>query len=87
MAHESAWPKQHVAEQDGGESIAPHVARSVSVAAPRVEETTPAVAKPIVVPATPGTTVIAPTPAVVAPVVAPTEETITTEDIVIEIDD
>jgi len=83
-----AWPKQHLADRDGGESIAPRQPRQASVAIERSEDPKPVVPKPIVVPApaiTGGTE--PPAPAITAPAVPPTEETITTEDIVIDIDD
>jgi hypothetical protein len=85
-ANGPAWPKQHEAEADGGESLAPHTARAV-VAAEKAEEE----------PAKPAATSAAPAAApekkeagaapAVAPANATIDETITTEDIVIEIDD
>src|SRR5438445_10450650 len=83
-----AWPKQHVAEKDGGESLAPHTARAVAA----IEKTDDEPVKP----ATP--TAAAPAAAAPAakdggaapasvPATGTVEETITTEDIVIEIDD
>jgi hypothetical protein len=76
------WPKQHVAEVDGGESLAPHVAAAQVIAAV-VEDVKPADATVATPTATP-----AATPAVTAPVVTPpTDETIQTEEIIIEIDD
>jgi hypothetical protein len=77
------WPKQHVAEVDGGESLAPHVAAAQVIAAV-VEDVKPADAAVT----TPATTPTATTPAVTTPVVTPpTDETIQTEEIIIEIDD
>ncbi len=84
-----AWPKPSVSEDDGGESIAPRASRPVAVAIEQSEDEpkpTPAPAPtPVPAAATPAKD------AVVAPAVtAPTgvvEEPITTEDIVIEIDD
>jgi hypothetical protein len=76
------WPKQHVSEVDGGESLAPHVAAAQAVAAVTedVKPVDPAVVTPAVTPAT--------TPAVTTPAVTtPTDETIQTEEIIIEIDD
>ena len=76
------WPKQHVSDVDGGESLAPHVAAAQVIAAV-IEDVKPADA--VVTPAvTPATT----TPAVTTPAVTtPTDETIQTEEIIIEIDD
>jgi hypothetical protein len=80
-----AWPRQHFTDADGGESISPHQPRQTVVAAPRVEEAKPAVAKPTIVPA--ATPAVEALPPVISPTAQPTEETITTEDIIIEIDD
>ncbi len=83
-----AWPKQHEAEKDGGESLAPHTARAV-VAAEKSEEEPP---KPVVKEAAPaaapavkdtGGGAPPPPPAVGVPI----EDPIMTDDIVIEIDD
>jgi hypothetical protein len=82
-----AWPKQSTPDKDGGESLAPHESKQLNVAVEKSDEETkpePKVeAKPAVVPAAAetGGTVTAPA------VTQPTEETITTEDIIIEIDD
>jgi hypothetical protein len=76
------WPKQHVTEVDGGESLAPHVAAAQAIAAVTedVKPADPAVVTPAVTPAT--------TPAVTTPAVTtPTDETIQTEEIIIEIDE
>jgi hypothetical protein len=82
--HAPAWPKTHEAETDGGESLAPHVARAVAVAADKTEDE--------VKPAAPAATAAAVTPDA-APSVAtpaatqPQDETINTEEIIIEIDE
>lgn len=80
-----AWPKDREVAGDGGESLAPHVARQVASASTKADDET----KPAM-PATPA--VMAPAIDASAPVVAPAasvpiEDTITTEDIIIEIDD
>jgi cell division protein FtsN len=86
-ANGPAWPKQHEAEKDGGESIAPHTARAVAAveksddepAKPAATESAkPAAATPAKEPGAPAAT---PAPA------TPTDEPVITEDIVIEIDD
>jgi hypothetical protein len=76
------WPKQHVSDVDGGESLAPHVAAAQAIAAVTedVKPADAAVVTPVVVPTT--------TPAATTPAVTtPTDETIQTEEIIIEIDD
>jgi hypothetical protein len=76
------WPKQHVSDIDGGESLAPHVAAAQAIAAVTedVKPADAAVVTPVVVPTT--------TPAATTPAVTtPTDETIQTEEIIIEIDD
>ncbi|MEO6772279.1 MAG: hypothetical protein ABI467_04565 [Kofleriaceae bacterium] len=86
--HGPAWPKQHEAEADGGESLAPHESRQV--AASGLGKDDDAEAKPA-----PGDTAAAPAaaatetaaPAVTTPGQAPADETINTEEIVIEIDE
>ncbi|MBS1124149.1 MAG: hypothetical protein H6Q90_6377 [Deltaproteobacteria bacterium] len=78
------WPKSHVAETDGGESLAPRQASSIAAieksAVVEIVEDKPAARaeKPAE-----ATTAAAPT-VVVVPL---TNDVITTEDIVIEIDD
>jgi hypothetical protein len=84
-----AWPKPSHGEEDGGESIAPRSSRPVAVAIEKSDEepAAPAVAPtPVPAAATPAKKDVVGTPAVTAPTGA-VEETITTEDIVIEIDD
>jgi hypothetical protein len=81
-----AWPKAADSDKDGGESLAPHEAKQVTVAVEKSE----AEPKPVVAPAAP--VVVPPTEGALAPVIAPSvsapiEDTITTEDIVIEIND
>ena len=79
-----AWPKASAREADGGESLAPHLASSVAAIEKSDElksEDKPAVKleEPIIKPTTGGGSL---------PVTTPTpDEPITTEDIVIEIDD
>ena len=82
-----AWPKQTTSADDGGESLAPHEAHGPAAAVERSDDDD---AKPAaaVIP-TPTLEPLASEPAV-APAAAqpaPTEDTITTEDIVIEVDD
>jgi hypothetical protein len=76
------WPKQHVSDVDGGESLAPHVAAAQAVAAV-TEDVKPADAAVVTPTVTPATTPAVTTPAVTTP----TDETIQTEEIIIEIDD
>jgi hypothetical protein len=77
-----------VTEKDGGESLAPHVANNAVSAVEHSDDD----AKPVAPAIAPAATLSAPaadagaTPAVTAPT-QPVEETITTEDIIIEIDD
>jgi hypothetical protein len=83
-----AWPKQHEADKDGGESLSPHTVHGASVAAAEKSGDDDQPAKPIV--ATPAAAPAAAkdTPASPTPAATPTEEPpITTEDIIIEIDD
>lgn len=81
-----AWPKQHDSDKDGGESLAPHTAHSVAA----IEKIDDEPAKPAAIPAAPAATPekkeAGAAPAS-APANATIDETITTEDIVIEIDD
>jgi len=84
-----AWPKSSPSDDDGGESIAPRTSRPVEVAIEKTDEepVTPVVAPtPVPAAATPVKKDGAGAPAVTAPA-GVVEETITTEDIVIEIDD
>lgn len=82
-----AWPKPATAETDGGESLDPHVSRREVTEIERSDDDVkpPATETPIVKPSAPAAATSAGTPA--APPQTPTEETITTEDIIIEIDD
>ncbi|HEU0032058.1 MAG TPA: hypothetical protein VFQ53_15600 [Kofleriaceae bacterium] len=81
------WPKQTVAETDGGESLEPHKTTTVAAKAdadddddkPAEKSTSEKADKPE---AKPETTTSAPSTATSAP-----DEAITTEDIVIEIED
>ena len=86
-SHAPAWPKQHTAEADGGESLAPHVSAQVAaigIIKDDEDEGKPATATPA--PAAAAAAVTA-TPAVTAPTQTPADETINTEEIIIEIDD
>ena len=85
-AHAPAWPKQHAAEVDGGESLAPHVSTQVAaigITKDEDDEGKPATATPAPVAAPAAVTA---SPAVTPPT-APADETINTEEIIIEIDD
>ncbi|MFT3696617.1 MAG: hypothetical protein QM831_25985 [Kofleriaceae bacterium] len=85
-SREPAWPKQHDPEADGGESLAPHGARSSSVAAVADDDDKPAEAAPAVVVAKPAAATEA-TPAAVTPAATPTDDTLQGEEIIIEVDD
>ena len=83
-----AWPKASpTSEHDGGESIAPHESVQMAAAIEKSDDDVKPMATPIATPA------IAPsvetgTGSVAMPsITAPVEETITSEDIVIEIND
>jgi hypothetical protein len=82
-SHAPAWPKQHQSETDGGESLAPHVAGATAIAASSSDDDKPII--PVVV--APTTTTPTVTPAVTPTVTTPVDETIQTEEIIIEIDD
>jgi hypothetical protein len=87
-AHGPAWPKQHVAENDGGESLAPHQSHQVAeigLTKDDDDEGKPATATTAAGSAA-ATTVTA-APAATTTTQTPTDETINTEEIVIEIDD
>jgi len=82
-----AWPKQHVADNDGGESIAPHQSRQVAAIGLDKDDDD---AKPAAVTPSEGVAAKpaeAATPAATATTQTPTDETINTEEIIIEIDD
>src|SRR5262249_3837241 len=82
-----AWPKTSEPDKDGGESLAPHESKQVTVAIEKSEDETkptPApAAAPVIAPATEGGVA----PAIAPSISAPIEESITTEEIVIEIND
>src|SRR5436305_940553 len=80
-----AWPKLHDAEKDGGESLAPHTAHSVAAIEKIDDEPAKPAATPVVPAATPEKKEAGAAPAS-TPASATVDETITTEDIVIEID-
>lgn len=82
-----AWPKPHASEDDGGESLAPHVSRSDSAAA---IETADDDAKPVAAtPAAPPAPAPEPaaTPTTPAAPAQPSEDTIIIDDVVIQIDE
>jgi hypothetical protein len=86
-AHAPVWPKQHVADDDGGESLAPH--QSSEVAAIGLgkgdeDEGKPAAATTTAGPAAAATEAAA---TVTTPAQTPVDETINTEEIIIEIDE
>lgn len=85
-SHAVAWPKTAAAETDGGESLAPRAAAATVVAvsedddadaATPAETVMPTVTVPAATPVTPAAT----------PATAPSDDTITVDEIVIEIDD
>src|SRR5262245_4638411 len=85
--HGPSWPKLTVKDVDGGESLAPHTATTVSVergadidSARSDDDIKPAASKPAASSDAPASTPA--TPSSSTP-----DEPITTEDIVIEIDD
>jgi hypothetical protein len=83
-----AWPKPQAAETDGGESLAPReAARAIAAAVEEDRAADRAADKPAETPAaaTPPAGATADKPA--AGTVTVTEEPITAEDIVIEVDD
>jgi hypothetical protein len=87
-AHGPAWPKQHDKEADGGESLAPHVASQVAaIGITKDDDDTgkPAAATPASPAAATGAATT--TPVVTPSAQTPTDETINTEEIIIEIDD
>lgn len=77
-----AWPKAHDTDADGGESLAPHTATSVAAvvddddAKPAAAVTPAAAAATIDTPAAPAATTA-----------TPVDETINTEEIIIEIEE
>ena len=86
-AHAPAWPKQHVSENDGGESLAPHVSSEVAtigLTKDDDDEGKPATTT-VATPAPAATSTV--TPTVTPAAQTPTDETINTEEIIIEIDD
>jgi hypothetical protein len=83
-----AWPKQAKVDKDGGESLAPHESKQTAVALEKEDDapapvTTPKPAAAVPAPAVDVGTAAAATPAMSSTV----EDAITTEDIIIEIDD
>jgi hypothetical protein len=83
-----AWPKMTEKEKDGGESIEPR-AKAAAVAS-KTDDETPAVKadeKPAATITTPKTDAETPKPATTTSTQASEEIVITTEEIVIEIDD
>ena len=87
-AHGPAWPKQHVSENDGGESLAPHQSHQVAelgLSKDDDDEGKPAAVAPAAGSGAAATVTATPAAATTTP--APTDETINTEEIIIEIDD
>jgi len=82
-----AWPKQAVSDKDGGESIAPHESSKAIAVVEKAEVETKPDAKPEVVKPAVAVPEAGAAPAAAAAVTSPTDEAITTEDIIIEIDD
>jgi hypothetical protein len=83
-----AWPKPAVtdADKDGGESLAPHESRQVATALEKSEDEAKPVIAPVAAPVTPTAVPEAATPLVALPP-SVIEDSITAEDIIIEIDD
>lgn len=87
-SHAPAWPKQHVSENDGGESLAPHQSHQVAeigLTKDDDDEGKPAAVTPTAGSAAAAT--VTATPAATTTTQTPTDETINTEEIIIEIDD
>jgi hypothetical protein len=82
-SHTPAWPKASAHDSDGGESLAPRVAGSVA-AIEQADEIKPD-DKPVVKPDAPAETSVGIKP--VVPATTKPDDVITTEDIIIEIDD
>jgi hypothetical protein len=83
-----AWPKPHATETDGGESLAPReTARAIAAAVEDKRGADRAAEKPAETPATATPPAGAPADKPAAGSVTVTEEPITAEDIVIEVDD
>ena len=78
-----AWPKQHVAEVDGGESLAPRPKTQIAASVASSDDHTPAASEAPVVPAAAAT----PAAATAATTTTASGEEITTEDLVIEVDE
>ena len=80
-----AWPKAHDAEADGGESLAPHTAKTVATLGVGVDEDETKPASTAAVPvAAAATAEGSGAPAVTT---TPADEVINTEEIIIEIDE
>src|SRR5450432_981894 len=78
-----AWPKAAAQDKDGGESLAPHESKSIVVASDKAgADVKPEAAKPDIKPAVGAIEGIA--PAVIPALTQPTDETVTTDDIIIE---
>lgn len=81
-----AWPQASKSSTDGGESLAPHESRQVVTAVEKSDDEVKPVVAPVAAP------VVAPAADVAAPTIAPSasapvEDSITSEEIIIEIDD
>jgi hypothetical protein len=87
-SHAPAWPKQHLSENDGGESLAPHQSHQVAeigLTKDDDDEGKPAAVTPTA--GSPTAATVTATPAATTTTQTPTDETINTEEIIIEIDD
>jgi hypothetical protein len=87
-----SWPSASHAssagssDKDGGESLAPHESRQVVTAIEKSDDE-PKVAAPVATAVTASAAIDVGTPAIAPAMSAPIEETITSEEIVIEIND
>jgi len=81
-----AWPKASEPEKDGGESLAPHESKQISVAVEKSADETKPEAKAEVKPAAAAPAEAGATPAA-ATATQPTEESIMSEEIIIDVDD
>jgi hypothetical protein len=81
------WPEPSTTAEDGGESIAPRPSATYAVVAEKAAETEEAKPTPTATEAKPAAAATDDKPAATPTTTAPAEEVITTEEIVIEIDD
>lgn len=82
-----AWPEPAARETDGGESIAPREADAVAAVDDDAVAEAPVVAPAAAAATSAATTTTTTTPTVTAPIITAPEDTITVEEIVIEISD